>query len=194
MLRRTVLLVYCLTALAGGGAAALAQERVDYPIDTPLYTMRGLEAPVVSLIQTDIEIEYIGDYLGLDMERAKSALRLLGHVDFAESMLLVVNGGRVEGAMLRVDSIYEEGGVLHVVVVTADPPEQYRDSGFASPASDEYTPAFVTVIPRFEGLLVVHAYPAEWAAGGDLRGVQLLVTADGGPASAVDGSEERDAE
>lgn len=194
MRRQTVLLVSFLAATAGGFAETVAGERVDYPIDTPLYTMRGPEAPMVSLIQTDIEIEYIGDYLGLDMDRAKSALRLLGHVNFAESMLLVVNGGRVEGAMLRVESVYEEDGALNVVVGTADPPEQYRDSGFASPASDEFTPAFVTVIPRIEGLLIVHAYPAEWAASGDLRGVQLLVTVGGGEASEDNAADQSDAE
>jgi hypothetical protein len=163
-----------LLAVAAGVAAG-ADDRVDYPIDTPLYTLRGPEAPMIALIQTDVEIEYIGDYIELDMKRAKSALRLLGHVDFAESMLLVVNGGRVQGAMLRVESLYEKNGALHVVVVTADPPEQYRDSDFGSPASDVLTPSLVTVLPRFEGPIFVHAYPAEWAISGDLRGVQLIV-------------------
>jgi len=183
--------VQFLALLAVVGAAftpAAAGERVQHPIDTPLYTLRGPEASTVSVIQTDIEIEYIGDYLGLDNDRSKSALRLLGHVDFAESILLIVNGGVVEGAMLRVDSIYEEDGVLHVVIVTADPPEQYRDSGFASPASDQYTPALVTVLPRFQGLLIVHAFPGEWASSGDLRGIQLLVTTGNGEAT-DDGSD-----
>jgi hypothetical protein len=78
--------------------------------------------------------------------------------------------------MLRVESIYEEEGALHVVIVTADPPSQYRDSDFAAPAAGIYTPSLVTVLPRFRGVLVVHAYPADWAASGDLRGIQLLVT------------------
>lgn len=157
-------------------ATAVAAERIDHPIDTPLYTLRGPETATVSVIQTDVEIEYIGDYLELDQDRAESALRLLGHVDFTESMLLIVNGGPVEGAMLRVGSIYEEDAVLHVVIETADPPAQQGDSDFASPASNIYTPSLVTVLPRFQGVLVVHAYPADWAASGDLRGIQLLVT------------------
>lgn len=175
MCRQTVHLTTVLAIAVFIASAAHAGEKVFHPIDTPLYTLNGPEAPSVSLIQTDIEVEYIGDYLGLDMGRAESALKLLGHVNFAESMLLLVSGGRVEWAMLRVDSIYEEDGALHVVVVTADPPEQYRDSGFAPPASDELTPALVTVLPRYQGLIVVHAYSAQWAASGDLRGIQLLV-------------------
>jgi hypothetical protein len=176
MRRHTVQFLALLSVVGGAFTPTVAGERVQYPIDTPLYTLRGPEASTVSLIQTDIEIEYIGDYLGLDEDRSKSALRLLGHVDFAESILLIVNGGVVEGAMLRVDSIYEEDGVLHVVIVTADPPAQYRDSDFASPAAGQYTPSLVTVLPRFQGLLIVHAFPGEWASSGDLRGVQLLVT------------------
>jgi hypothetical protein len=179
-MRLHLLCLLLLPCLVTGGPLSAAGERVDYPVDTPIFTMHGPEAPLISLIQTDIEVEYIGDYLGLDMERAESALRLLGNVDFEESMLLVVDGGPVEGAMLRVDSVYEEDGALHVIVVTAPPPPQYRDSGFASPTSGQFTPAFVAVLPRFQGLLVVHVYPAEWAVSGDLRGVQLLVVTDGG--------------
>jgi hypothetical protein len=161
-------------------APKVAAERVNHPIDTPLYTLRGPESSTVSIIQTDIEIEYIGDYLGLDQGRSKSALRLLGHVDFAESMLLIVNGGPVEGAMLRVESIYEEDGVLHVVIVTAEPPTQQRDTEFAPPAAGQLTPSLVTVLPRFQGTLIVHAFPGEWATSGDLRGIQLLVAFDDG--------------
>jgi len=194
MRRNTVLLLALLAAATCVAAAAGADERVDHPIDTPLYTLRGPEEPMVALIQTDIEIEYIGDYLELDEKRAKSALRLLGHVNFAESMLLIVNGGRVEGAMLRVEAIYEEGGALHVDIGMGDPPEQYRDSEFASPGSDALTPALVTVIPRFQGVIFVHAFEAEWAASGDLRGVQLVVTGREVPAdeTAPAGSGESD--
>jgi hypothetical protein len=174
-MRRLITVLMILTAAATSVAAA-QDERVDHPVDTPLYTLRGPEAPLVAIIQTDIEVEYIGDYLGLDERRAESALRLLGHLDFAESMLLVVNGGPVEGAMLRVESVYESGGALHVDVVTADPPAQYRDEGFSSPATNEFTPSLVTVLPRYEGVIYVHAYQAEWAASGDLRGIQLVVT------------------
>jgi hypothetical protein len=175
-MHRFIIALVILTAVATSVAAARS-ERVDHPVDTPLYTLRGPEAPVAAIIQTDIEVEYIGDYLGLDERRAESALRLLGHVDFAESMLLVINGGPVEGAMLRVEAVYESGGALHVDVVMADPPGQYRDEGFSSPASNVFTPALVTVLPRYEGVIFVHAYEAEWAASGDLRGIQLVITA-----------------
>jgi hypothetical protein len=180
MRRHTVIIASVLAVAALVTARADDEERASYPVDTPLYTLHGPPAPSVALIQTDIEIEYIGDYMGLDMGRAESALKLLGHVNFAESMLLIVNGGRVEGAMLRVDSVYMEDDALHVVVVTANPPSQYGDSQFSPPASNELTPSLVTVLPRFQGLIIVHAYPAEWAASGDLRGVQLLVVPDSG--------------
>ena len=176
MHRLIIIALVTLTAAATLVAAA-QDERVDHPVDTPLYTLRGPELRMVAIIQTDIEVEYIGDYLGLDERRAESALRLLGHVDFAESILLIVNGGPVEGAMLRVESVYESGGALHVDVVTADPPGQYRDDGFSSPASNELTPSLVTVLPRYEGVIFIHVYEAEWAVSGDLRGIQLVVTA-----------------
>jgi hypothetical protein len=177
MHRLVIIALVILTAAATTSVAAAQDERVDYSVDTPLYTLRGPDSPLVAIIQTDIEVEYIGDYLGLDERRAESALRLLGHVDFAESMLLIVNGGPVEGAMLRVESVYESGGALHVDVVMADPPGQYRDDGFSSPASNEFTPSLVTVLPRCEGVIFVHVFEAEWATSGDLRGIQLVVTA-----------------
>jgi hypothetical protein len=150
-------------------------EIVRYTVDTPFYTLQGPEAPMVALIQTEMEVEYIGDYLELDVGRAKSALRLLEHVEFAENMLLIVNGGRVEGAMLRIESVYAQGGELHVVIGTDDPPSQSRDSGFASPASDTLTPSLVAVLPRFQGLMVVHVFPADWALSGDFRGLQVII-------------------
>jgi hypothetical protein len=180
---RTSLALLLVVSSLVAAAQALAQEeeqqepagRIYYTVDTPFYTLRGPEQPMVALIQTEMEVEYIGDYLELDMNRAKSALRLLGHVDFVDNMLLIVNGGPIEGAMLRVDSVYEEEGELHVVVVAADPPEQFRDSDFSSPTDQTYTPSLVTVVPRFQGRIVVHSFATDWAASGDLRGVQLLV-------------------
>lgn len=152
------------------------QDKPTYhAVDTPFHTLRGPETPMIALIQTEFELEYIGDYLELDLKRAESALRLLDYVDFEESILLVVNGGWMEGVMLRVESIYEEGGELHVVVITDDPLQRYRNSEFAAPTSQTYTPSLVSVLPRFQGRLVVHADPAEWAVGGDLRGIQLVV-------------------
>jgi hypothetical protein len=173
-------LLACLFVPAALNAPATAQEsrgdiRLQHVVDTPFYTMRGPEVPMVALIQTGDEVEYIGDYMGLDVKRATSALRLLRHVDFDEKMLLVVNGGAIEGGMLRVASVYEEKGELVVEVVFADPPPQYGDSGFGSPTSSVYYPSLVTVLPRFQGRLVVHTIPGQWASGGDLRGVYLLV-------------------
>lgn len=179
MRRQPVQILALAVSAAVWAQPASAAGRLQYPIDTPLHTLRGPDAPTVSIIQTDIEIEYIGDYLALDEDRSKSALRLLGRVDFAENMLLVVNGGPVEGAMLRVDSIYEEDGVLHVEIVTTDPPAQYRDSEFASPTFDWFTPALVTVLPRFQGVIVVHTFPTQWATSGDLRGIQMLIQTEG---------------
>jgi hypothetical protein len=146
-----------------------------HPVDTPFHTLRGPGTPMIALIQTEFELEYIGDYLDLDLKRAESALRLLDYVDFEESILLVVNGGWMEGVMLRVESIYEDEGELHVVVITDDPPQRYRDSDFASPTSQEYTPSLVTVLPRIQGRLIVHVDPADWSVSGDLRGIQLVV-------------------
>jgi hypothetical protein len=150
-------------------------KTVHHPVDTPFFTLQGPDAPMIALIQTVEEVEYIGDYLDLDLKRARSALRLLRHVDFEESMLLVVNGGPVEGAMLRIDTVYEQSGELYVWVTSEEPPQQYRDSAFMSPASETFTPSVVAVIPRFQGRLVVVAYEADWAASGDLRGVELVV-------------------
>jgi hypothetical protein len=173
-----------MTGAAGIALDAAAQEAQDQPrqdeivryaVDTPFYTLQGPEAPMVALIQTDMEVEYIGDYLELDVGRAKKALRLLEHVNFAEGMLLVVNGGPIEGSMLRIEAVYEQYGELHVVVGTDDPPSQHRDSGFASPASNTLTPSLVAVLPRYQGPLVVHVYPADWAVSGDLRGVQIII-------------------
>jgi hypothetical protein len=96
-------------------------------------------------------------------------------VDFDESMLLVINGGPVENGMLRVDSVYEENGELNVVVVFSDPPMQYQDSGIGASAIHVYYPSLVAILPRFQGRLVVHVFPADWAAGGDLRGINLSV-------------------
>lgn len=181
MIRQVIMFAALVAVLNGAASYAVAQEsddqgeRVDHPVDSPLYTLRGPESPSIALIQTAEEVEYIGDYLELDIKRAGSALRMLRHVDFEQNMLLVVNGGRVEGAMLRVESVYDLDGELHVVVVTDDPPSQYGDSGFASPASDTFTPAVVTVLPRFQGRVVVHAFPAVWGASGDLRGVEIIV-------------------
>jgi hypothetical protein len=103
------------------------------------------------------------------------ALRLLRNVDFEKSMLLVVNGGPVENGMLRVDSVYEENGELNVVVVFSDPPSQYRDSEFGGSATGVYYPSLVSILPRFQGRLVVHIFPAVWMVGGDLRGINLLI-------------------
>lgn len=166
--------------LVSAAPTALAQDdggdiRLRHVVDTPFYTLRGPEVPMVALIQTGDEVEYIGDYMGLDTKRAASALRLLRHVDFDEKMLLVVNGGPIEGAMLRVDSVYEEEGDLIVELVFADLPPAYGDSGFGSPTSTVYYPSLVTVLPRFQGRLVVHTIPGQWASGGDLRGVYLLI-------------------
>jgi hypothetical protein len=185
MSRQFVIFIALLTLLlsASGVPAGFSQNEQPseegkptyYSVDTPFYTLRGPETPMIALIQTEFEVEYIGDYLELDMKRAGSALKLLGYVDFNDNILLVVNGGWMEGVMLRVESVYEQDAELHVVVVTDDPPQQYRDSEFSSPAAQMYTPALVTVIPRFQGRLIIHAVPAEWAAGGDLRGIQLVI-------------------
>jgi hypothetical protein len=173
-------LLTCLLAIAALNTPATAQEsggdiRIKHVVDTPFYTLRGPEVPMIALIQTGDEVEYIGDYMGLDTKRATSALRLLRHVDFDEKMLLVVNGGPIEGAMLRVQSVYEEKGDLIVEVVFSDPPPQYGDPGFGSPTANVYYPSLVTVLPRFQGRLVVHTIPGQWASGGDLRGIYLLI-------------------
>lgn len=197
--RRLLLRAFLLAAAAGLtvlASLARAQKpaeddtQIRYGVDTPFYTLRGLDAPMIALIQTEEEVEYIGDYIGLDKKRAGSALRLLRYVDFEDSMLLVVNGGLVEGAMLRVERVYEQNGELHVEVTTEEPPAQYRDSGFGSPASDVYSPSLVTVLPKRQGSLVVHVFPAEWAISGDLRGVELIIAerlGESGGAGATDG-------
>jgi hypothetical protein len=181
MIRQTAMLAVLAVALNGMWNHALADdppgegERVDYPVDSPLYTLHGPDWPMIALIQTGEELEYIGDYLHLDMERAENALRMLRHMDFEQSMLLIVNGGLVEGAMLRIQSVFQLEGELHVVVVTDEPPQQYLDSGFASPTSDILTPSVVTVLPKFQGRVVVHSFPAQWAVSGDWRGVEVVV-------------------
>jgi len=182
---RLILIVFLLPPLALCAAGAMfspaaAQEseavkRIDHVVDTPFYTLRGPDVPIVALIQTGEEVEYIGDYLGLDSKRASSALRLLRHVDFDETMLLVINGGPVENGMLRVDSVYEENGELNVVVVFSDPPLQYQDFDSGVSPNHVYYPSLVSILPRFQGRLVVHIFPTEWLVGGDLRGINLLI-------------------
>jgi hypothetical protein len=200
MIRQTAWLGALLLVIAGfvllPAEIACAQdtsndgERVRHGVDTPFYTLRGPDAPMIALIQTEEEVEYIGDYIGLDIKRAGSALRLLRHVDFEEYMLLVVNGGLVEGAMLRVETVFEKDGELHVEVTTEEPPQQYRDSGFGSPTSDTYSPSLVTVLPKFQGRLIVHVFPAEWATSGDLRGIELIVASSSADATEESGSGE----
>ncbi len=197
MIRQTVWLGALILVIAGvvllPAEIACAQDtsnEVRHRVDTPFYTLRGPDAPMIAVIQTEEEVEYIGDYIGLDIKRAGSALRLLRHVDFEEHMLLVVNGGLVEGAMVRVETVYEQDGELHVEVITEEPPQQYRDSGFASPTSDTYSPSLVSVLPKFQGRLIVHVFPAEWATSGDLRGIELIVSSSSADVTGESGSGE----
>lgn len=169
-----------LAVVAALHAQAPAREdgdgiRTEHVVDTPFYTMRGPEIAMIALIQTGDELEYIGDYMALDAKRASSALRLLRHVDFDENMLLVVNAGPMEGVMLRVESVYEENGELNVDLAVSDLPPQYDRSDFGSPASNVLFPSLVTVLPRFQGRVVVHTIPGPWATAGDLRGVFLWI-------------------
>ncbi len=178
--------VACLLMMMGLAACALvivpasaqepgAGERVDFAVDTPFFTTRGTESPMMALIQTEEEIEFIGDYLGLDLSRAETALRLLTYVDFEDKMLLVVNAGPMTNGMLRVDAVYELDTELHVEIVLADIPDRYRDSESGTSALSPNYPSLVTVLPRYQGSVTVHTVPGPWTTSGDLRGIGLLI-------------------
>ncbi len=68
MIRQTAWLGALLLVIAGvvllPAEIACAQDtsnEVRHRVDTPFYTLRGPDAPMIAVIQTEEEVEYIGD-------------------------------------------------------------------------------------------------------------------------------------